>query len=172
MERAASIPGVHATVAAIPTDNDELHDVLRAASWPVFQGHPDDVLARYVDVASATAADVIVRVTGDCPLLNAAVGGAVVKLRAQLDAPFASNDTRVSGFPDGWDVEVFTRDALIQAATHATDPMDREHVTPWMRRHLACGILYAPVDWPWPKVSVDTPEDLDRVRALMGEVAA
>ena len=105
--------------------------------------------------------DTIVRLTGDCPALDPAVASKTLALflanRPIID--FADNDTLSSGYPDGWDVEVFSIDALEQANARAK-PSEREHVTRWMKKHLRCKTLMAEQPWTGPKLSVDTQDDL------------
>lgn len=148
LERAGQIDGVDAVALAMPLPGRD----------------ENDVLGRFLDVARAYKADVIMRVTADCPLLNPDVAADVLRLFQDSTSDFASNDTRVSGYPDGWDVEVFSRAALETAVAQAVLPEDLEHVTPWMQRNIRHRILYAPEPWTGPKLSIDTTEDLDIVR--------
>lgn len=128
-------------------------EVVRGSEW--------DVLDRFRLAATATAADVIMRVTGDCPFLCPLTAAEV--LAAFHDNPlrvdYVSNDTTCSGFPDGTDVEVFSRAALDAAVVRATARPEREHVTTWMRRSMTTGTVKAPEDWSVHKLSVDRPED-------------
>ncbi len=151
LERASQIAGIDAVALAMPTPG---HD-------------ENDVLGRFQRVAGSYQADRIMRLTADCPLLNPDVAADVLQLFRDSPCDFASNDTTISGYPDGWDVEVFSRDALEVSAAGATDASDREHVCPWMKRHLRCVTLYATEPWTGPKLSIDTPADLDVVRAWL-----
>jgi glutamate-1-semialdehyde aminotransferase/spore coat polysaccharide biosynthesis protein SpsF (cytidylyltransferase family) len=102
----------------------------------VYRGSEADVLERYVGAATASAADVVVRLTADCPLLDPAVIAQTVRLRAMTDAAYASNVDPPT-WPDGLDCEVVTVDALVAAHAEATRPSDREHVTPFVRNNRA-----------------------------------
>ena len=100
-----------------------------AAGAGVFRGDTHDVLRRYLGAARAFHADVVVRVTADCPLLDPEVIDAVVG--ALLDgepADYVSN-THVRSFPRGLDVEAMHRDVLARLARLARSPAAREHVT-------------------------------------------
>jgi spore coat polysaccharide biosynthesis protein SpsF (cytidylyltransferase family) len=125
-----------------------------------------DVLARYAQVASAYAGvDTILRVTGDCPLWNPRIAEDVLKLYfSSPGVEYASNIAE--GYTDGEDCEVFSVKALEWAQRSATDPYDREHVTPWIRRHVKC-VTPETGKASSGKTSIDTMEDLERVRALM-----
>lgn len=133
------------------------------------RGDEADVLGRFMVAAQETGATHVMRLTGDCPLLAPDVCDAVADLyesrRAEFD--YASNDTTVTGYPDGTDVEVFGREALENADRYAESPADREHVTRWMTRHLRCVRLYCD-DSLDVKLSVDRQVDLDRVRRVFG----
>lgn len=165
LERAAKIPGVHTTAAAIPQSDQELGRVIGVAGFPVYAGAMLDVLGRYAGAAMAMAADIVIRVTGDCPLLDPEIGGKVLALFFESRCDYVSNVA--PGYVDGEDVEVFSASALYWAARTAVDPFDREHVTPWLRRNLHIATLQPETDRSSLKTSVDTAEDLARVRALV-----
>ena len=171
VERVRRMRLAHTVVAAIPASDISLLRVLLDLYVDTFQGSESDVLSRYIQVAYLHQADIIVRVTGDCPLWSPRAGDAVV--RAMLEEPgcdFASNDTRVSGWPDGTDVEAFSR-SLLDEARVAEDVTshDREHVTPWLQRRCRQNLVVRrPIDeWSSVKLSVDTVPDLERVRELL-----
>jgi UDP-2,4-diacetamido-2,4,6-trideoxy-beta-L-altropyranose hydrolase len=133
-----------------------------AAGALVFRGDETDVLARYLGAARMVDADVIMRVTSDCPLIDSDICDAVLALRAETGADYAANNMPRL-FPHGLDCEAFTRAALERAAAEATDPYDREHVTPWLRRMP--GLKRANLTGPgWPanqqRWTLDFPEDL------------
>lgn len=125
----------------------------------------EDVLSRYYRAAQQYQATTIMRVTGDCPLWNPRVGAAVLGL--YFSCPLADYASNVAeGYVDGEDTEVFSMSALTRAHLEATDPKDREHVTPWMRRHCKTVTLFPHTTDPKPKTSVDTMSDLMYVRSL------
>jgi spore coat polysaccharide biosynthesis protein SpsF len=175
VERVRGMRSADDVVAAIPAGDAALLRVLLDLHCDTFLGSETDVLSRYVQTARLHQADVIVRVTGDCPLWDPEAGDHVVaELLGDPAVDFASNDTRVSGFPDGTDVEVFTRE-LLEAASVAlshglvTD-YEREHVAPWLRRRATrVATVTCPADrLTSVKMSVDTASDLERVRRLHG----
>jgi spore coat polysaccharide biosynthesis protein SpsF len=126
------------------------------------------VLDRYVKAARSVDADVIMRVTSDCPLIDPELCADVLRARAEARADYAANNF-VYGYPHGLDCEIFTRAALEEAGTTAQEPYDREHVSPWMRRNpqyrreSLVGPGTAAAKWRW---TLDFPEDLDFLRAL------
>lgn len=94
------------------------------------RGPLNDVLERYREAATISAADVVVRVTADCPLIDPSIVDRLIRFAADHRLSYAG----LSGeFPHGLDCEVFRRDALDFAARRATDVYEREHVTPFMK---------------------------------------
>ena len=94
----------------------------------VYRGSESDVLARFVGAINVTQADVVVRITADCPLMSPEVIDAVVSSFFESDVDYISN-TLVPSFPDGVDVEVVRASALLAIDKSCTDPAEREHVT-------------------------------------------
>lgn len=135
LRRCAAIPGIDVVVCATGTEaaDDPICAEAAAHGAIVHRGSPDDVLARYHGAALQVGADIVMRVTSDCPLIDPQVCGAVLALRRDRGADYAANNMPPS-FPHGLDCEAFTAAALARAAAAATDPPDREHVTPWLRR--------------------------------------
>jgi spore coat polysaccharide biosynthesis protein SpsF len=136
------------------------------------RGPEADVLARYEMAAKATSANVVVRVTADCPLLSPAVLDLVVDARAASGADYASN-TLTRGFPRGLDVECLTRAALDAAAAEALDPEEREHVTPFVYNRperFRLSSVAVPEDWSWLRWTLDTPADLQVLESFIAAV--
>jgi glutamate-1-semialdehyde aminotransferase/spore coat polysaccharide biosynthesis protein SpsF (cytidylyltransferase family) len=129
-------PGVTETWVATSTLGQD--DVI--AQWCAdnevhcWRGSETDVLSRFVGCANASGADVLLRLTGDCPLLDPQVIGAVVRLQKQTGAAYCSNVSPRT-YPDGLDVEAFTYEALAAADAEATRPIDRDCVTTWIGRN-------------------------------------
>src|SRR5882762_4041481 len=131
-----SAPGVDEIVVATSTnaENDVIEKWGRENQIRVFRGSETDVLSRYIGAVDGTDAGIIVRTTCDCPLLDPNVIGEVIKLREIRGAHYATN-TDPASFPDGLDVEVFTRGTLESANREATRGTDRDTVTRFMVRN-------------------------------------
>lgn len=133
-----------------------------------FRGSLDDVLLRYAECAKKYLDhDVVLRVTGDCPLIDPVVIDQVVTyfLSGQFD--YASSvPLGKETYPDGMDAEVFTKKALLESADSAQLQSEREHVTPHMRKSGAyrCGGISADKDYSGYRLTVDNPEDFAVVR--------
>jgi spore coat polysaccharide biosynthesis protein SpsF len=100
-----------------------------------FRGDELDVLSRYYMCAKAYAADVIVRVTSDCPVIDPDIIDRVIaEYLAHRDHVDYVSNVQTRTFPRGMDTEVFSFEALQDAYVHATAPLEREHVTPYIYR--------------------------------------
>jgi spore coat polysaccharide biosynthesis protein SpsF (cytidylyltransferase family) len=169
--RAAQARHVDEVIVVTSTDvsDDPLAEALQQASVPIFRGALADVLQRYAEAAQACSAETIVRLTGDCPLIDPDVIDAVITTRVHTSADYASNIDPPT-FPDGLDVECFTREALERAQRQATRGPEREHVTLWMR-DLASGLTRAnhraACDLSQLRLTVDYPDDLRAVRRIV-----
>ena len=139
------------------------------------RGSESDVLDRYAGAAKSSDADVVIRLTADCPLLDPAVIGQTVRLRAMTGADYASNIDPPT-WPDGLDCEVVTAAALRAAAAEATRPSDREHVTPFIRNNRArftAETLIAPLPGlAVERWTLDTVDDLSFLSALTARLPA
>ena len=137
------------------------------------RGPEQDVLARFALAASVEKADIIIRLTADCPLLDPAVCAQVLHLLKRSGADYASNVDPAS-WPDGLDCEVFTTKALDEAAGEAKRQSEREHVTPFIR-HRRSRYVVSNLGCPLPGLAgerwtLDTPEDLEFLRAVTAKL--
>ena len=122
-------------VAVATVDAPESAPILelcRELGVPVTLGPEDDVLARYHQCAETHGAEVVVRVTSDCPLIDPELVDAVIERFLAGDTDYVALD--VSVFPRGLDVEAFGRASLDEAFARAIEPYEREHVTPYLYR--------------------------------------
>lgn len=152
-------------------EDDPLVDLARRLGLRWFRGSEDDVLSRYVGAAREAGAEMVVRVTSDCPLIDPDETGAVIAaLRERRETVDYASNIQERVLPRGLDTEALWRDVLERAGRMATSESAREHVTPFVHRerrdlfvvHSVRGSVEAP-DLRW---TVDQPEDLAMVRAL------
>jgi spore coat polysaccharide biosynthesis protein SpsF (cytidylyltransferase family) len=156
------------------TIDNEVATLACASGAGVTRGPEDDVLTRYVMAAREHDADVIVRITADCPLTDPAVVDSVISARSRDDADYASN-VEPPTFPEGYDCEVFTDACLQRLDAEANADYLREHVTALTRERpdlfrivrVACDR-----DLSWIRLTVDVPADLARVEALLSKLPA
>lgn len=170
LARAKAIPGADVVCCATTTEaaDDMVAAEAERSGAKVFRGSPDDVLDRYAQAAAMLEASIVMRITCDCPLLDASVCDAVIQLRRDRDADYAANNLTAT-WPHGLDCEVFTVKALSQAHALARTPYEREHVTPWMRNNP--DLTKTNLEGPGGEVasmrwSLDYPEDLQFFLAL------
>lgn len=181
LSRCKRIPGVDHVVCAIPDTKD--NDILASIQQPpslvfglegqaIYRGSEDDVFGRYCAAANASKADIIVRVTGDCPLISPDLCGEVLRKLKDKGADYASN-IEPRTFPQGMDCEAFTYKALsLRWAARLTSGMDaeeREHVTMGMRRSSV--IKRVNVWSPWKlegRLTLDTEDDYRVICAYFG----
>ncbi|MDB3903046.1 aminotransferase class III-fold pyridoxal phosphate-dependent enzyme [Amylibacter sp.] len=124
-----------------------------------------DVLSRYYSVASLAKADVIVRITADCPFIDPIIVDQVIKQFFKNGNQYLSN-TNPPSFPDGLDVEVFTYNVLREAFNNTTLVSDREHVTPFIIRNYASDNVEAEWDLSSLRITIDDKDDLARCTTI------
>ena len=174
MERLAHSWHIDQIVLATSVDpsDDGLYDVAREAGIDVYRGSLDDVLDRYYACAAEHGADHIVRVTGDCPLIDWRVCDDVIAHHLAEKNDYTHTTER---FPDGLDTEVMTFSALEQAHREARLVSEREHVTLYFRNHperfrigdVDCTADYGDLRW-----TVDEPCDFAFVEAVYEKLYA
>jgi spore coat polysaccharide biosynthesis protein SpsF (cytidylyltransferase family) len=148
-------------------EDDAVEAAARDAGVEVFRGQTNDVLGRYIGAARAFGLEEIVRATADNPLVDPDAAPRVLELRRRVNA----DHTVESGLPVGCAVEAVTTRALIESERLIADPYDREHVTSFVRRTVRFRALRAVAPGhlrrPGLRLTVDTPEDLSFVRAVL-----
>jgi spore coat polysaccharide biosynthesis protein SpsF len=136
------------------------------------RGSELDVLSRYAEAARAHRADVVVRITSDCPLIDPALIDDVIARYQRGDVECVSNMLPPT-WPFGMAVEVFSARALAEAHAEATRAAEREHVTPFLYAHperYRFRNVASSTDLSAQRWTVDTPEDLELVRCLFDAV--
>ena len=149
--------------------DDPLAETVRGYGITCIRGNLHDVLDRFRCAARQLDADVVVRLTGDCPLVDPSTVDRVVSALIGNGSDYASNIAPPT-FPDGLDVEAFNRSALEAAWAEATLPSDREHVTPYIRSRpgrFAMTNVEAEKDFSALRWTVDYPEDLLVIQKLV-----
>lgn len=171
IERALAIPGADAVCVAAPEGDSHQPIVDMIApirDVAVIRGPEDDVLKRYSLAAEATDASRIVRITSDCPMIDPQVSGALIGLAKATGASLARTSP-TSGYPWGYDTELFDIELLRAADKKAKDAHDREHVSPYLwnrpEEFPAVFLDRRPDRRSW-RVTVDTPKDYNIVRKI------
>lgn len=144
-----------------------------ARHWPCFRGSEADVLDRYYQAAKAFRADVVVRITSDCPLIEPEVVDRLVgEFLERLPAvEYAANFLPTPTYPHGLDAEVMRFDVLERIWREDTNPAWREHVTLYLLEHPEWFHIHTvshDPDLSHHRWTVDNAEDLDLVRCIVG----
>ena len=149
------------------TENDELESLIETLGFKCTRGSEHDVLSRFYESAKSCQADVIVRITGDCPLVDPGLVDKCVREYLKTDIDYFSNIDPVT-YPDGLDIEVFSFECLKRAYQDASSKYDREHVTTYIRNSEAFmkSSIQNSTDLSGQRWSVDEPEDLELIRFI------
>jgi len=168
LQMAKTLDGV-----VVATTSHQVDDVIAVESQKygaaVYRGSEEDVLGRYYEAASECAADVVVRITSDCPLLDPELIDCLVQKFFSLPAADYLSNTLERTYPRGLDVEIFSRKVLATAFRQALASFEREHVTPYIYQHEDLFQLVSHVDrinrsnHRW---TLDTPSDWQFVEAV------
>jgi glutamate-1-semialdehyde 2,1-aminomutase len=166
LRRSARITDVVLATSDTPRD-EPLAEFVRGLGIPVFQGSERDVLDRFASAARSFDPDAVVRITGDCPLIDAEVVDLVIDHFLASGADYCSN-VEPPTYPDGLDAEVFSGAALQRAALEATTPAEREHVTPYLREsgRFKTASVRNDEDFSGERWTVDEAADLDVATAV------
>ena len=134
----------------------------------IARGSQNDVLSRYASAAKLTDANILIRITGDCPLIDPNLLDEMIDEFIEMDVDYYSN-CAIATYPDGLDIEIFSRNTLLQAQSKCDNVDDREHVTPWMRKSpsLRTAIKKNSIDYSNMRWTVDEPEDLQVIRTVV-----
>lgn len=149
IDAARAIPGVDDVVVATsdqPND-DPIAEFCKSCSCNIYRGEKEDVLTRMAGAARESKADIIFRITADCPFLDPAICGTLLQMLLIGKHDYVSN-CDISSWPDGLDCEVMTAKTLFEAEKNAKLPSEREHVTPYIRsrqHEFSCQFLRAPI---------------------------
>lgn len=150
--------------------DDAIGDWAAANSVSVYRGSEQDVLDRYYKTAVGAGADVIVRVTGDCPLADPQVIDHVIEEFGDGVAFDYISNVHPPTFPDGLDTEVFSFTALEKTWKEAKLSSEREHVTPYIWNHpelFRQKNIENDIDLSTHRWTLDTPEDLECIRLIV-----
>lgn len=152
--------------------NRPLVEFVSKLGFRCIQGNENDVLDRYYQAAKFAGAEVVVRITGDCPLVDPALVDNTIRSYLNDSVDYCSN-TNPPTYPDGLDIEVFSFGSLERAANDAVNSYDREHVTPYLRElghFMQSGISHTE-DLSGIRWTVDEPADFDVISNIFQHFA-
>lgn len=164
--------GINLLTSTNPED-DILEKLCERWEVPCFRGSPDDVLCRYYLAAQQDHPDAIVRVTGDCPLIDPDIVDEVIAcFQTDRSYDYVSNSLERS-FPRGLDTEIMTFEALEKAHRFGLKQPEREHVTPYIYHHpeqFKLGNVLQIPDLSHHRWTVDTIEDFELIQRIIEEL--
>ncbi len=158
----------------LATSSDEsdalLAEKVRIAGYSVYQGNLNDVLDRYYQCARQCNPVHVVRITGDCPLIDPHIVDAVISKHLHDNNDYTSNTLGEVTFPDGLDTEIMRFSVLEQAWKEARLSSEREHVTQYIVKHpeiFKQGALYCDIgNFGEERWTVDEPEDFSFINEI------
>lgn len=170
VKKADRIEEIILTTTVNKTD-DPIADLAKKLGVGCFRGSEDDVLLRVLSAALEFKADIIVELTGDCPLIDPGLISQVINHYLQNDADYVSNCVPHT-YPIGMDTQVFSRELLERANIEGITPEDREHVSWYFVRNPEKFRLFtvaAPTELRFPDIAVtlDENEDYELIRRIL-----
>lgn len=171
--RLRTVPSVNDIVVATTTNStdDILVEFASQEKIMVYRGSELDVMSRVIGAAELARADLIVEITGDCPIIDPDIVEQTIQMYLHHDVDYVSN-AHIRSYPDGMDTQVFRLDTLKQSATMTNDPLDREHVSLHIRNHpelFPKVHLVAPPSLCWPELglTLDETQDYDLLKRII-----
>ena len=173
VRRAPSIEGIIVATTVNPGD-DPIVELAHRLGVDSYRGSEDDVMSRVLGAAQTHGADVIVELTGDCPVIDPVLIERVIEEYTATGADYCSN-VLTRSYPIGMDTQVFGTRVLADALGRTDDPVDREHVSLFIyhhpERYRLHNVLAEPRHFhPDLRLTLDTPEDLRMLRAVFDEL--
>ena len=169
IERVALAKEVNKIVVATSTNkkNKKLIEFLKRKKISFYQGSENNVLKRYYDAATKNKFKNIIRITGDCPLVDPALIDQYVKIFKEKKVDYLSNICPPT-YPDGLDLEIFTYNTLKKTYLKAKNKYDQEHVTPYIQRSddfKKINITYKE-DHSKLRLTIDEKKDLEIIKLV------
>jgi len=158
-------------LATSSESSDDAIEEIFGEDFQVYRGSLDDVLDRFYYAAKDYEPEHVVRLTGDCPLIDPEVIDQVIESHINNKNDYTSN-CRPPTFPDGMDVEIFRFECLKTAWEKAKLPSEREHVTPYIAKAMSeikKGNFENATDLSSLRLTVDEPEDFAVVEKLLSD---
>ena len=157
-------------VLATTTRNEDLilANLIEKLGFDVYKGSGRNVLSRYYNAAKKYKADHIIRITGDCPLIDPKLVNDVITHYLESNVDYTSN-TGPPTFPDGLDTEIFSYKALSHAYKNADTVYDKEHVTTFLKNSniFKRSSISNEIDYSSERWTVDEPEDLEVIKRVL-----
>ncbi|WP_342434558.1 glycosyltransferase family protein [Paenibacillus sp. FSL H7-0442] len=170
VERIKKVKQINKIVVATTdlTADETIVNLAHKAEVEVYRGSESDVLKRYYEAAVTYNADVIIRITSDCPVIDPVIIDELIKNYIMGSYDYVSNTIERS-YPRGLDAEVFSFASLEKAHLEAKSTEQREHVTPYIYQNLdqfsLLSVTY-PKDYSNYRWTLDTTEDWELIQQI------
>jgi len=151
-------------------EDDIIENFAKNLGIDVFRGSVEDVLDRYFQCANYFKINTIIRITGDCPLIDPLIVDRGIEIFQSENYDYVTN-TFPRTFPDGNETEIFSFNILKKAWENAILPSEREHVTPYFQhQNFKIKNFENTIDNSHLRWTVDFPEDLQLVKTLISKI--
>ena len=165
VERLKSVPSIDEIVLAttINKTDDRLIEFAISENISYFRGSEDDVMLRVVEAADSVSADIVVEITGDCPIIDPQIVEQTILMYMANNVDYVSNG-HIRSYPDGMDTQVFALNILKKSLSMTDELLDHEHVTLHIRDNpkLFTKINFiAPPELNWPELGLTLDERHD-----------
>jgi spore coat polysaccharide biosynthesis protein SpsF len=178
VRRLRAVPSIDNIIVAttIKESDEPIVDFCLANNISCFRGSEDDVLARVIAAGESDSAEVLVEITGDCPVIDPDLVEQTIRMYFHHEVDYASNSIVLS-YPIGMDTQVISMAVLKASAELTDDPLDREHVSRylWQRPGQYRFVhLVAPPSLQWPELALtlDEPGDYLLLKKIIETLAA
>jgi spore coat polysaccharide biosynthesis protein SpsF len=173
VDRLRAVPSIGGIMLAttINKADDELEKISKIIGIGCYRGSQDDVMGRVIGAGESAGADIIVEITGDCPIIDSQIVEQTIRLFNANQADYVSN-AHIRSYPDGMDTQVFRLETLKRSATMTNDRLDHEHVTLHIRNHPEVFTqlhLVSPPETHWPELglTLDEPKDYELLKKII-----
>lgn len=173
VRRLEAVPSIDEIALATTTNaaDEPLVEFATTMGVRVFRGSEEDVMARVIGAAESADADVVIEITGDCPIIDPDLVEQTIRMFKRHSVAYASNSC-ISSYPDGMETQVFALRTLKESARMTDDLLDREHVSRHIVNHpelFTRVILIAPpsLHWPGLGLTLDEPADYELLKNII-----
>ena len=167
------MPSLDGIVLATTTNvtDDPLESFAGQMGISCFRGSEEDVMSRVIGAATSVNADVVVEITGDCPIIDPQIIEQTIRMYYANPADYVSN-AHIRSYPDGMDTQIFLLETLKRSAAMTDDLLDHEHVTLHIRNNpeiFSHVHLVAPPEIHWPELglTLDEPADYELLKRII-----
>ena len=171
--RLKAVPSLDEIILAttVNATDDVLEAFAKKEGIGCFRGSENDVMGRVILAAESANADIVVQITGDCPIIDPQIVEQTIRLFKANNAAYASNSL-IQSYPDGMDTQVFLLETLKRSAAMTSDPLDHEHVTLHICNHpelFSHVYLVAPPEMHWAGLglTLDEPADYELIKRII-----